>query len=55
MIASHRCRLDRRYVPLGVKAWFTGIGITNVNEMDWWDEVAHKGTDVTITMTPAQV
>ncbi|KAL3690220.1 hypothetical protein R1sor_016529 [Riccia sorocarpa] len=25
-------------VPLGVKAWFTNQGITNVVELDWWEE-----------------
>ena len=44
-----------RYVPLRLKAWFTSTGITNVIEMDWWDEIRHNSTDVVITMTPAQV
>jgi N-acyl-phosphatidylethanolamine-hydrolysing phospholipase D len=34
------------YVPLGLKAWFTWRGITNVTEMDWWQEVQHPGSKV---------
>ena len=26
------------FVPLGNKAWFTASGISNVTELDWWDE-----------------
>ena len=44
-----------RYVPLRIGAWFAGVGVHNVVEMDWWDEVTHKDSQVTITMTPAQV
>ncbi|MFP8966203.1 MBL fold metallo-hydrolase [Pokkaliibacter sp. CJK22405] len=25
-------------VPLGVKAWFADLGITNVQELDWWQD-----------------
>jgi L-ascorbate metabolism protein UlaG (beta-lactamase superfamily) len=25
------------FVPLGLKAWFIELGITNVVELDWWD------------------
>ncbi|WP_265941823.1 MBL fold metallo-hydrolase [Dechloromonas sp. A34] len=39
-------------VPLGVKAWFDDLGITNVSEMDWWDNrIAGK---LKIHFTPAQ-
>ena len=44
-----------RYVPMGLKAWFTGMGITNVVEMSWWDEVRHGDSSVKVTMTPAMV
>ncbi|KAK9804032.1 hypothetical protein WJX73_005242 [Symbiochloris irregularis] len=44
----------RWYVPLRLGKWFAAAGITNVVEMDWWDEVQHPGSSVTITMTPAQ-
>jgi len=27
----------RFYVGLGLKSWFATLGITNVEEMDWWD------------------
>lgn len=47
-----------RYVPLGLKAWFTGCGIQNVTELDWWQEVRHGGDDgssnLTVALTPAQ-
>jgi N-acyl-phosphatidylethanolamine-hydrolysing phospholipase D len=26
------------FVPLGIKEWFTSCGITNVTELDWWEE-----------------
>jgi N-acyl-phosphatidylethanolamine-hydrolysing phospholipase D len=26
------------FVPLGNKAWFTSMGLSNVTECDWWDE-----------------
>ncbi len=29
------------YIPLGLKSWFNGVGITNVQELDWWQEVEH--------------
>lgn len=35
------------FVPLGNKQWFSEAGITNVTEMDWWEE-----RDV--TLSPAQ-
>jgi hypothetical protein len=34
------------YVPLGLKAWFTRVGIHNVKELDWWQEVEHPGGKV---------
>ena len=39
-------------VPLGVKAFFDGLGITNVKEMDWWDSVTVKGVE--FHFTPVQ-
>jgi N-acyl-phosphatidylethanolamine-hydrolysing phospholipase D len=39
-------------VPLGLKAWFAGIGVTNVEELDWWQQRAVAG--VTFTSTPVQ-
>jgi len=27
------------FVPLGQKAWFSKLGITQVSELDWWDSV----------------
>jgi N-acyl-phosphatidylethanolamine-hydrolysing phospholipase D len=32
-------------VPLGIKPWMNDIGITNVQELDWWDKVAMHGVD----------
>jgi hypothetical protein len=34
------------YVPLGLKPWFSSLGIRNVIELDWWQEVQHGGTKV---------
>lgn len=42
----------RFFVPLGLKAWFAGLGIDNVSELDWWDHVDFRG--VRFTLTPAQ-
>ena len=39
-------------VPLGLKAWFADIGITEVEEMDWWESRQVRG--LTVTCLPAQ-
>lgn len=39
-------------VPLGLKAWFADIGITDVEESDWWESRRIKG--LTVTGLPAQ-
>jgi L-ascorbate metabolism protein UlaG (beta-lactamase superfamily) len=39
-------------VPLGLKAWFTSLGIDHVVELDWWQE--HVVGGVTFTCTPVQ-
>lgn len=39
-------------VPLGVKAWFDDLGIANVQEMDWWDQLALG--ELNVHFTPAQ-
>jgi L-ascorbate metabolism protein UlaG (beta-lactamase superfamily) len=31
------------FVPLGLKEWFRQLGITNVIELDWWDEYQVDG------------
>lgn len=40
------------FVPLGLKAWFADLGVTNVVELDWWDDAEIGG--VRFTLTPAQ-
>ncbi len=40
------------FVPRGVKRWFVKRGITNVIEMDWWQE--YQLGRVTIVCTPSQ-
>lgn len=42
----------RFYVPLGLKAWFADLGITDVVELDWWDRRIERG--LTLTCVPAQ-
>ena len=42
------------YVPLGLRPWFKSRGITNVTELDWWQEAAHGGSGVRVALTPAQ-
>lgn len=39
-------------VPLGVKAWFVERGITQVQEMDWWDRL--DSGPLRLHFTPAQ-
>jgi N-acyl-phosphatidylethanolamine-hydrolysing phospholipase D len=39
-------------VPLGLKAWFAEIGITKVEELDWWQSRRVQG--LTVTCLPAQ-
>src|SRR5882762_2437598 len=49
LAAEHRPRF---YVPLGIKAWMAGLGITDVVELDWWDSRVERG--LTLTCVPAQ-
>ena len=39
-------------VPLGLKAWFAGLGSTSVEELDWWESRTVNG--LTLTCLPAQ-
>jgi len=39
-------------VPLGLAAWFRGIGVDNVRELDWWESTS-LGT-LSLTAVPAQ-
>jgi N-acyl-phosphatidylethanolamine-hydrolysing phospholipase D len=43
-------------VPLGVKKWFAAEGITNVQQMDWWDKQTVKTAtgQVDVHFTPVQ-
>lgn len=38
--------------PLGFKAWFADLGISDVEELDWWDARTVRG--LTFTCVPAQ-
>ena len=49
LAATHRPHF---LVPLGMKAWFTDLGITDVEELDWWDARTVRG--LTFTCVPAQ-
>jgi len=42
----------RFVVPLGIKAWLLDLGITDVEELDWWQSVNLRG--LTFTCLPAQ-
>lgn len=42
----------RFLVPLGLKRWFDDLGITDVTEMDWWDN--RQEGKLRIHFTPAQ-
>jgi N-acyl-phosphatidylethanolamine-hydrolysing phospholipase D len=39
-------------VPLGIKPWMEALGVTNVQEMDWWDSFAVG--EVEFVFTPVQ-
>ena len=39
-------------VPLGMKSWFTDLGIANTIEMDWWDKQVIRGVE--FNFTPVQ-
>jgi N-acyl-phosphatidylethanolamine-hydrolysing phospholipase D len=39
-------------VPMGLKAWMSEIGVSNVVEMDWWQ--SHRLGGVEVVMTPVQ-
>jgi len=43
----------RWFVPKGVKAWFTGMGIDNVVELSWWEE-AKLTENIKFVCTPCQ-
>ena len=42
----------RFLVPMGLKAWFAEVGITGVDEFDWWQQARYG--DLSITFVPAQ-
>lgn len=42
----------RFLVPLGLKAWLAALGVTDVEELDWWQEKIVRG--LTFTCLPAQ-
>jgi L-ascorbate metabolism protein UlaG (beta-lactamase superfamily) len=42
----------RFFVPLGLKRWFTDLGISRVTELAWWQ--SHGETGLTVTAVPAQ-
>jgi L-ascorbate metabolism protein UlaG (beta-lactamase superfamily) len=46
---EHRPRF---LAPLGLRSWFADLGITDVEELDWWDARTVRG--LTLTCVPAQ-
>ena len=49
LATAHRPRF---YVPLGLKAWFADLGVTDVVELDWWDARVERG--LVLTCVPVQ-
>jgi len=49
LAAAHRPHF---LVPLGLRAWFEGLGITDVEELDWWERREVRG--LAITCVPVQ-
>ncbi|KAG2234431.1 beta-lactamase superfamily domain-containing protein [Thamnidium elegans] len=42
------------YIPLGLREWFVKRGVENVIELDWWQEIHHKGRpDILIACIPS--
>ncbi|KAI8641926.1 beta-lactamase superfamily domain-containing protein [Parasitella parasitica] len=42
------------YIPLGLRQWFNKKGVDNVIELDWWQEMHHKGrSDLVIASVPS--
>ncbi len=48
----HAVHRPRFVVPLGLKAWFAELGITDVEELDWWQRRTEHG--LTLVCVPAQ-
>jgi L-ascorbate metabolism protein UlaG (beta-lactamase superfamily) len=48
----HALHRPRFLVPLGLRAWFESLGITDVEELDWWESRTVGG--LTLTCVPAQ-
>jgi len=42
------------YTPLGYRSWFASLGVTNVVELDWWEERMLPGGDYRVVATPAR-
>eukprot|EP01132_Coremiostelium_polycephalum_P002452 gene2452-3028_t len=44
------------FIPKGMQSWFHGIGITNVRELDWWEESVFDDQsgrgEMTVVFTP---
>lgn len=44
------------YIPLGLKNWFLRRGVTNVIELDWWQEACIENRpDMKVACVPAMV
>ncbi|KAI9467951.1 MAG: beta-lactamase superfamily domain-containing protein [Benjaminiella poitrasii] len=42
------------YIPLGLRAWFVKRNVTNVIELDWWQEIYHENRpDIMFACVPA--
>jgi N-acyl-phosphatidylethanolamine-hydrolysing phospholipase D len=42
------------YTPLGYRAWFARLGVTNVVELDWWEERELPGGRHRLVAVPAR-
>jgi len=52
VLRLHEAHHPRFLVPLGLKAWFAELGISDVEELDWWQSRTERG--LTLTCVPAQ-
>jgi N-acyl-phosphatidylethanolamine-hydrolysing phospholipase D len=53
-LAAQKSGSPKFLVPLGLKVWFAERGITNVEEMDWWDKTNLGGAALTAHFVPSQ-
>lgn len=52
VLALHRRDAPRFIAPLGLKRWFSNLGINQADELDWWQQTTHGS--LAVHAVPAQ-